>query len=863
MNNLFLRSFFQASRINLREKGKMNLLRKTTTAITLVLLMASITLLTIPVQAALPTTNYTGGPLPAGVTPDVTLNTIPYLSVSPNPIGLGQPLLVNIWVQPATQVNRAHTGYSVTFTKPDGTTATVGPMNSYCGDATAWFEYPMDQVGTWKVKFSFAGDYYPAGYYYNGIVYPSLAAIGPYTVSMFGGPIQLGSAYYKPSSTADVSVTVQSEMVASWPPSALPTDYWERPVSAMNREWAAIAGDYPYLGRMKNPPPDTNSYASNYKFTPYVQAPNSAHIVWQRQGAIAGIMGGDMGAKFYGAGEGSYTGVPSIIFEGRCYQTVTKIAKVLINGTYYDQPASVWQSYDLRTGQIYWEQTGINAPPTAIDYVKSGEVVPGASNSQVGTGAALVAMSSGRLLKYNPYTGAVTLNISLPVSSGTIYGDPYVLSVQSVSGQYRLINWTLAGSDTNFTNRIMSNISFAFNSLGTTDYESGITVSTLSYTPSTTGVATEVYIRAASLTTGQLLWNVSSGVGYPLFSGSTASADHGKYAVRFDDGYWYCWDLYTGKQLWKSEAESMPWGSFGAYTAASAYGLMFDFTYAGVYAIDWDTGKIAWHFSSPCAPFESPWYPEMDFFGAGPQIADGKLFVSNGEHSPTSPLARGWTFYCINATSGEGIWNISSRGNAGPISDGYLFIDSVYMGYMYVIGKGKTSTTVTAPDVAVAKGTAVVIKGTVLDQSPAQPNTPCVSKDSMKNQMEYLHMQFPIDGTWHNVTMTGVPVVLTALDENGNPTDIGTVTTDAYYGTFEKAWTPPAEGTYKIIASFTGDDSYGSSGAATAISVGPAQEQITIPEQVTPPDYTMTIVGMGIAVMAVVAIVGLLIYRKK
>ncbi len=143
----------------------------------------------------------------------------------------------------------------------------------------------------------------------------------------------------------------------------------------------------------------------------------------------------------------------------------------------------------------------------------------------------------------------------------------------------------------------MSNISYPFSSLGTCDFEAGIAVSTLSYSPPATGVATEVYIRAASLTTGQLLWNVSSGVGYPLFSGSTACADHGKFAVRFDNGYWYCWDLSSGKQLWKSEQEAMPWGTFGAYTAASAYGLMYDFTYAGLYAIDWDTGKIAWHFS--------------------------------------------------------------------------------------------------------------------------------------------------------------------------------------------------------------------------------------------------------------------------
>jgi hypothetical protein len=133
--------------------------------------------------------------------------------------------------------------------------------------------------------------------------------------------------------------------------------------------------------------------------------------------------------------------------------------------------------------------------------------------------------------------------------------------------------------------------------------------------------------------------------------------------------------------------------------------------------------------------------------------------------------------------------------------------------------------------------------------------------------MEYLHMQYPIDGIWHNLTMTGVPVTLTAIDENDNGVKIGTATTSAYYGTFEMAWTPPAEGTYKIIASFAGDDSYGSSGAATAVSVGPAPAPIQFPAQVIPIDYTMTIIygviAIIIAVVISVAIAALVILRKR
>jgi hypothetical protein len=394
-----------------------------------------------------------------------------------------------------------------------------------------------------------------------------------------------------------------------------------------------------------------------------------------------------------------------------------------------------------------------------------------------------------------------------------------------------------------------------------------IAVTTSSITQPGAGISIDAQIMGVSLTTGQLLWNVTSGVGYGIFSGSTACADHGKYAVRFNDGYWVCWDLSSGKKLWESELSSWPWGIWGAYNVASAYGYLIYTQYDGIVAYDWDTGKIAWHYSSPTYPYETPYTGEngttVSPFFTNAVIADGKVYSANGEHSPTSPLTRGWKLHCVNATTGEGIWNITSGGTPGAMADGYLTFDSRYTGYMYVFGKGKSVTTVTAPDVVVSKGTGVVIKGTVLDQSPAQPDTPCVSKESMTTQMEYLHMQLPIDGLDHDVTMTGVPVILTAIDANNNYINIGTATTSAYYGTYEMAWTPPEEGTYKIVASFPGDDSYGSSAASTAVAVGPAAAEITIPEQITPPDYTLTIIGAAIAIMIVVVIVGALLYLKK
>jgi hypothetical protein len=191
---------------------------------------------------------------------------------------------------------------------------------------------------------------------------------------------------------------------------------------------------------------------------------------------------------------------------------------------------------------------------------------------------------------------------------------------------------------------------------------------------------------------------------------------------------------------------------------------------------------------------------------------------------------------------------------------------------MYMMGKGKSTTTVTAPDTVIPSGTGIVIKGTVMDMSPAQPNTPCVSTASMETQMEYLHKQMPIDGIWHNETITGVPVTLTAIDSNSKVYDLGSVTSDGYYGSFGMEWTPPVEGTYKIIASFGGDDSYGSSAAATYVAVGPAPSvaptaTATTNTQVTASDITNSLIVYLIAgivvIIIAIAIVGALILRKK
>jgi hypothetical protein len=501
----------------------------------------------------------------------------------------------------------------------------------------------------------------------------------------------------------------------------------------------------------------------------------------------------------------------------------------------------------------------------------------------------LLSISGSYLRKINPNTGALTGNYSIaPLSGGSFMNqiNGYVVNIQDLgaaagANRYRLINWTTRGTYANLTvtgagagTRIISNTTYQRSSLPT--YQDwtldlgAVTSAPLTYGPMSNSrwlINCVIY----RLSTGAVLYNMTTD-SYPdiLYHGP-GIMEHGKVAEWASGGYFVIFDGLKGTWF-RSEGTDYPWssvGGFGAYSIASAYGMVYRFAYNYVYAFNWTDGKIVWKYEAPTyAPFETPYTDangtEVYSFNGGCSIADGKMYIANTEHSPTWPLTRGWGIHCINITDGKLLWKLDNPMSASAFADGYLIAANGWDGYMYVIGKGKSATTVTAEPAVIANGATVLIKGTITDQSPAQPGTACVSKDSMSQQMEYLHLSQPIGGLWNNVTVTGVPVSLTAIGENGTVVDLGTATSNGYSGVFSKAWTPPAEDNYQIIATFAGDDSYGSSMSTTAVSAGPAPAPITFPEQPTQviPDYTLSIIGAAIAMIIALAIATVLILRK-
>jgi len=221
--------------------------------------------------------------------------------------------------------------------------------------------------------------------------------------------------------------------------------------------------------------------------------------------------------------------------------------------------------------------------------------------------------------------------------------------------------------------------------------------------------------------------------------------------------------------------------------------------------------------------------------------------------------------YCINATDGTLIWSLLGfhTYNGILVADGHLVAYNSYDAQVYCYGKGRTATTVTAaPEVSV-HGSSVLLKGMVTDQSPGKTclgvpaaGTPAISDDDMSPWMEYLYQQQPMP-----TNAKGVELTLDALDPNCNFVHIGTVTSDIA-GNFGYAFVPEVPGLYKIIATFAGSKSYYSSYAETFANVEEAPPATAAPEYPQPVDPTMTIVGVGIAIIVAVVLVGIWTKRK-
>jgi hypothetical protein len=125
----------------------------------------------------------------------------------------------------------------------------------------------------------------------------------------------------------------------------------------------------------------------------------------------------------------------------------------------------------------------------------------------------------------------------------------------------------------------------------------------------------------------------------------------------------------------------------------------------------------------------------------------------------------------------------------------------------------------------------VVIKGTITDISPGVndarlklrfPNgIAAVSDESQSGYMLYVYKQFEMP-----TNTTGVPVMVSVIDENGNYREIGTTTSDST-GYYSLSWTPDIAGKYNVYVTFAGSKAYYGSVATNSFVVDEASAQST------------------------------------
>jgi hypothetical protein len=348
---------------------------------------------------------------------------------------------------------------------------------------------------------------------------------------------------------------------------------------------------------------------------------------------------------------------------------------------------------------------------------------------------------------------------------------------------------------------------------------------------------------------------------------------------------WVGYSLTTGKYLWTAPPQAALdyYGSTseGTLPGAVAYGHLYSCGYAGIiYCYNDLTGQLLWTYgnggagNSTNSGFNWPYGNIPTEINA---IGNGVVYTVTSAHTWPSPIYKDGLERAINATTGQQIWTLSGvtiefGEMSYAMADGYNTWFNGYDDQIYVVGRGPSQTTVTAPDVASPLGVPVVIRGTVMDiaagtkqteQAADFPNgVPCASDASMSAWMSYVYQQQP-----EPTNFTGVPVTITVTDSNHNTYAIGTVTTDTS-GCYSLSWKPIISSNFTVYATFAGNNGYYGSCAESSFTVTPAAA--TPAPTASPPTGLASTASLelGVAVIAVIiiiigAVIILLMLRKR
>lgn len=861
------------------------------------------------------TASFTQTPTATAHTPPWEIVTHAYVAAFPDPVGVGQTIYVDMWldkvIDGADLSNdiRFH-NYQLTITDPDGeqskqTFETVSdPTSNYV------YSFTPTKTGTYTFNFSFPGQTYT----YTDVL-----------ISFFGppGPSQYRNDTYLPS-TASTTIIVQDTPLEHFPTSALPTEYWTRPINGLNPHWYAIASNW--LGQGS---PNYSTGMLGASFPGDAIGSQTSHVMWTKPLEFGGVVGGNnfeiQGATFFegsaynnrfsnpiivngylyyrepfsfqGGSNGrtvcvdlktgtelwSSTTLPSFSFayiydiqDPNQHGAYPAILVASIGGSWFGPPVpTTWMCYDADTGTFMFNVTGV---PTGTKMIgPDGEFLI-VTLKNLGTPMApnyyLQEWNSSRLWT-GQYSGSSTSPQTVPpITDGT---DPRMLdfnvSVPALN--------TMTGTPTiesAFRDNMIIVENGAFPSGGDNAFSS----------PSQTPYTYSAYsLKPGSI--GSQLWkntlNAPAGNLSVSYSGADQTANNGKgvFAEYYTQTMQFIgYSMETGQKIWGPTESQTALAFFNTgYNGQGptiAYGHIYTGGYSGViYCIDMTNGNTLWTYgnggpgNSTSGGLETARpYPTVIY-----AIGNDIVYTFTSEHTVTTPIYKGALTRAINATTGQEIWTLLNDNNGGAtygaLADGMNVFFNGYDNQIYTTGRGPTQTTVTTPHAGLAFGQSVVIAGSVIDisagtkqneQAAKLPNgVACASEKSMSDWMAYVYMQQNIPSNF-----TGVQVTLNVIDQNGNYRNIGTTTTDQT-GTYRLTWTPDISGDYTVIASFAGTNGYWPSYAEDGFTVMNQPENTAVPTEapksMADQYFIPAIAGMFVLIIIILVLLIVLLMKKR
>jgi len=885
----------------------------------------------------------------AKATPSLKVPDFAYISVSANPIGIGQSMEVIMWLNnviyaAAFTNNIRFQNYQLIITSPSGANTTETFTTISDPTSAQDYYFTPTAVGTYTLTFNFPGQVYEFP--------PALNFLTGQMNTAYEG------AYYEPAS-ASTTLTVQSAAVLPLPSTPLPTAFWTRPIYGENTNWYTIASNW--LGDLA---PGYSGFEVTYNSGGNgeqlagegdVVGSLTSHVMWTKPLGPGGVVGNNQTVI---AGD--------TYFEGSAYNQ-RYMNPIIVDGELiYTEPVSFngvagpgalsnvlgvhgpTDAVNLETGQVIWSRTDV----PYIDFAYVYDVqdpnqhgvyppmlisVAGGPNSPMGT------LLPETWKAYDAFTGDYMFTVTnIPV------GNTY-WTARGPEGEYLIVSLTNYGNATNpnwyvqewnssrlwtgeyagpsTSPEIVPPITNGANPLC---YDFNVSVPFLDSSLLAKTYVDEVFAIQNDLLLGYCGFLPSTGTDF-MGSGTNlvSSSPYTYFELNIDQGtptslgsliwsntvdppannitvnfagvdtvnhvfvenwretnQFVGYSLDTGARLWGptvAQADLDYYGSpaSGSISNTFAYGKMYSSAYAGiVYCYDTKTGNILWTYgnggegNNTNSGVETPFSHFPTFVNA---IGQGVVYLVTSEHTPETPIFKGGVNSAINATTGKLIWAIS--GYTGEFftfsyaaADGYNTWFNGYDSQIYVVGRGPSQTTVSAPNIGVTTATPIVIQGTVMDVSAGTKQTeqaadfpngvPCASDASMEAWMGYVYQQQP-----EPTNFTGVPVTITVLDSNHNCYVIGTPTTDNS-GSYSLTWTPPIPGNFTVYATFPGTNGYWPSSAETHIYAG--SPPATLAPTASPPSglaststVELGVVAIIIVIIIIGAILAVLVARKR